>query len=170
LRADVTVPPGYRVEVVAEGLTFLSAPRSTIRGRLYVVESGYVYGEIWKTPRLLRVEPNGSTTVIAEGTDNGSVERCHLLRAGNFYLAEGGEKHGGKILQISPDGRITTLVEGLPSTGDHHTNAVVIERRLALLSARAPRRTRRSWAKTTPASAGWRVIPTCTTSTVATSR
>jgi glucose/arabinose dehydrogenase len=126
LASDVTVPPGYRVEVVAEGLTFPVGATFDDQGRLYVVESGYVYGEIWKTPRLLRVEPNGSTTVIAEGTDNGPWNGVTYF-AGNFYLAEGGEKHGGKILQISPDGRITTLVEGLPSTGDHHTNAVVID-------------------------------------------
>ncbi|EMR03989.1 PQQ-dependent sugar dehydrogenase [Cesiribacter andamanensis] len=33
---------------------------------------------------------------------------------------------GGKILRVSRDGSITTLVEGLPSLGDHHTNGPVI--------------------------------------------
>src|SRR5204863_4468640 len=45
---------------------------------------------------------------------------------GSFYLAEGGERSGGRILKISSSGHITSLLDGLPSMGDHHTNAVTI--------------------------------------------
>jgi hypothetical protein len=42
-------------------------------------------------------------------------------RDGAFFVAEGGQLAGGRILRITPEGR-TTLVSGLPSFGDHHTN------------------------------------------------
>src|SRR4051794_18396978 len=45
---------------------------------------------------------------------------------GAFYVSEGGELEGGRILRITPDGRVTALVEGLPSMGDHHTNRPVV--------------------------------------------
>src|SRR4051812_40511161 len=65
--ADVAVPDGYRVDVVATGLTFPTSVTFDDDGRLYVVESGYSYGEAFDTPKLLRVEPGGGTTVIATG-------------------------------------------------------------------------------------------------------
>src|SRR4051812_37208755 len=57
---DVTLAPGYRIEKVAEGLTFPTGVTFDGSGRPYVVESGYCYGEVWTTPRLLRVNSDGS--------------------------------------------------------------------------------------------------------------
>src|SRR5436190_37325 len=48
------------------------------------------------------------------------------IHEGNFYVAEGGEMEGGRILKISPDGKVTVLVSGLPSFGDHHTDGPVV--------------------------------------------
>jgi len=124
--ADVVVPEGYRIEVAAQGLTFPVSATFDAHGNLYVVESGYSYGEVWTTPRLLRVNADGTTKVVASGTDNGPWNGV-TFHDGNFYLAEGGERSGGKILKIAPDGRITTLIDGLPSMGDHHTDAVVVD-------------------------------------------
>jgi len=44
----------------------------------------------------------------------------------NFYVAAGDVQTGGKILRITPGGAISTLVDRLPSRGDHHTNGPVI--------------------------------------------
>ena len=60
--ADVALPKGYRIKAVARGLTFPTGVTFDDRDRVYVVEAGYSYGEKWTTPRLLRVEDNGSTT------------------------------------------------------------------------------------------------------------
>jgi glucose/arabinose dehydrogenase len=118
--ADVAVPAGYRVDLVARDLTFPTAAVFDADGRLHVVEAGYSYGETFATPRLLRVEPGARTTVIASGDHppwTGAV-----FQAGAFYIAAGGQVDGGQILRVTPDGRITVLVDGLPSLGDHHTN------------------------------------------------
>ncbi|HLP17360.1 MAG TPA: PQQ-dependent sugar dehydrogenase [Bacteroidota bacterium] len=123
---DVALVRGYAIEPFAQGLTFPTGITFDDEGRAYVVESGYSYGEVFETPKLLRVEADGSTKTIAEGiSKNGPWTSVNFYR-GNFYVAEGGERDGGKILKISPQGRITELVTGLPSMGDHHTNSAVI--------------------------------------------
>src|SRR5215203_319246 len=65
--AAVAVPEGYRVEVVASGLTFPSGIAFDERGQPYVVEAGYSYGESIVVPRIVRINPDGSTAEIARG-------------------------------------------------------------------------------------------------------
>lgn len=123
--ADVALPPGYVIEPVISGLTFPSAATFDEAGNLYIIETGYAYGEVWEKPRLLRIE-KGNKTVIAEGTQNGPWNGISFYN-GAFYVAEGGEREGGRILKITKDGKITTLISNLPSMGDHHTNGPVIK-------------------------------------------
>jgi hypothetical protein len=55
------------------------------RGRVYVVEAGYAYGEVVTTPRLLRVGEEGAAEVIATGSNppwNGVT-----FYEGAFYVA-----------------------------------------------------------------------------------
>ena len=121
--SDVALVEGYRIDVAATGLTFPTGITFDEQGRLYVTEAGYSYGDVRLTPRLLRIEPGGSTTVVAEGSNppwNG-VD----YRDGAFYVA-GGHLQPGQVLRITMDGRIRALVDGLPSLGDHHTNGPAI--------------------------------------------
>lgn len=123
--ADVVVPEGYRVDVVATGLTFPTGVAFDDQGRPHVVEAGYSYGEVWTTPRLIRIETDGSLTPIASGDRNGPWTGVAFAK-GSFYIAEGGEFEGGKILKVNPDGQISALIDGLPTMGDHHTNGPAI--------------------------------------------
>jgi glucose/arabinose dehydrogenase len=123
--ADVSVPSGYRVEAVAQGLTFPTGVAFDDAGNVYVVEAGHAWGGKWGTPRLLRVEPDGTTTVIATG-DNPPWNGVDFYN-GAFYVAEGGHKNGGRILRIPRDGgKPEVVVDNLPSLGDHHTNGPVV--------------------------------------------
>lgn len=121
---DVALPPGYQIEMVASGLTFPTGVTFDEKGVPYVVEAGYSYGEVWEVPRLLRVA-DGKVSVVAQGGKNGPWTGA-TRHGGSFYVAEGGELEGGRILRISDDGKITPIVENLPSRGDHHTNGPVI--------------------------------------------
>jgi glucose/arabinose dehydrogenase len=123
---DVALAPGYKIEAIASGLNFPTGVSFDDKGELYVIEAGYSYGEVWTEPKLLRIEKNGSPVIIAKGTRNGPWTGITFYD-GNFYVAEGGEAEGGKILRISMNGEIKSLVEGLPSIGDHHTNGPVIK-------------------------------------------
>jgi len=122
--ADIALPAGYKAEAVATGLTFPTALAFDAQGQLYVTEAGYSYGEVFLEPKLLRVTPNGQLTPVATGQKNGPWTGV-TFHNGNFYVGEGGELEGGKILRISPQGNITPLIENLPTMGDHHTNGPV---------------------------------------------
>lgn len=125
--ADVAVPRGFRVDVVARGLTFPTGVAFDANGTPYVVEAGYSYGEVFTTPRLLRVNADGSTEEVARGGKNGPWTGV-AYADGAFYVAEGGQLEGGRILRITSDGKIAVLVEKLPSLGDHHTNGPAVGR------------------------------------------
>jgi glucose/arabinose dehydrogenase len=123
--ADVALPAGYRIEAVAQGLTFPTGVTFDDAGAVHVVESGYSYGEVWTTPRLLRIEAGRDPVVVAQGGRNGPWNGV-AFTGGAFYVAEGGALEGGRILRITPAGQITALVENLPSQGDHHTNGPAV--------------------------------------------
>ena len=46
------------MEAVASGLTFPSIVTFDEAGKVYILEAGYSYGEVWTVPRLLRLEQN----------------------------------------------------------------------------------------------------------------
>lgn len=123
--ADVALPDGYKIEVVATGFTFPTGITFDDAGTPYVVESGYSYGEAWAVPRLLRIHQDGTLKDIARGKINGPWTGVTYSK-GNFYIAEGGQLEGGRILRVTPEGNITPLIENLPGMGDHHTNGPVI--------------------------------------------
>jgi glucose/arabinose dehydrogenase len=123
---DIAVMPGYTIEAVTSGLTFPTAVSFDDENNLYVIEAGYSYGEVWGEPRLLKVDTSGKTTILARGEKNGPWSGI-TWHNGAFYMAEGGEMEGGKILRITKDGTVSTIVSGLPSVGDHHTNGPVIK-------------------------------------------
>ena len=120
----VALPSGYRIEVVATGLSLPTGVAFDDEGRVYVTEAGYSYGELWTTPRLVRVERDGRLTRLAAGRDapwNGLA-----FHGGAFYVAAAGHRDGGRIIRVGMDGAITTIVDSLPSLGDHHTNGPVV--------------------------------------------
>ena len=121
---DVALPEGYSIEAVATGLTFPTGVAFDEAGAAYVVESGYSYGEVTDTPRLLRIESGGRTHVIASGGGNGPWNGV-VGHVGAFFVAEGGAFRGGRILRVTPDGQISAIADSLPSVGDHHTNGPV---------------------------------------------
>ena len=125
--ADVALPRGYRIEVVATELTFPTGVAFDAQGTPHVVEAGYSYGEVFTTPRLLRIERGGKATEVARGEKNGPWTGVAFAN-GAFYVAEGGQLLGGRILRIGASGAIQTLIDKLPSQGDHHTNGPAIGR------------------------------------------
>lgn len=124
--ADIALPKGYKIEPLTTGLTFPTAVAFDDSNNVYVIEAGYSYGEVFRNPKLFRIEKNGTTTTIATGANNGPWTGI-TFHNGSFYVAEGGELEGGKILKISMDGKITPLISNLPTMGDHHTNGPVIK-------------------------------------------
>lgn len=123
--AAIATPSGYQVELVASGLTFPTGAAFDDAGQLYVVESGYSYGEDFTEPRLLRVGNDGQVQVVARGAKGGPWTGV-TFHGGDFFVADGNVLEGGRILRISRDGAIRAIVTALPSFGDHHTNGPVV--------------------------------------------
>jgi glucose/arabinose dehydrogenase len=122
--ADIALPEGYTIEPVASGLTFPTGVTFDENGVPYVVEAGYSYGEVWTVPRLLRID-KGHAVTVAEGGKNGPWTGV-VHHRGAFYIAEGGELQGGRILRVTDDGKVSSIVDNLPTRGDHHTNGPVV--------------------------------------------
>lgn len=125
--SGVQVPPGYRIEVVAEGLTFPTGVAFGDGGEIYVVESGYSTKDVEATPRVLEVSPDGrgAPRVVVAGDShapwNGIDSDGDVL-----YVAQGGQEEGGRVVRLTRDGAVEVLVDGLPSQGDHHTNGPAV--------------------------------------------
>lgn len=119
---DIALPRGYRIEAVATRLTFPSGVVVDDADRVYVLEAGYSYHDFWVVPRLLRIEADGRTTVVATGK-NGPWTGA-TFHGGAFYVSEGGTP--GRILRITPRGQIDVVVDNLPPLTDHHTNRPVV--------------------------------------------
>ncbi len=123
--ADVAIPEGYQIELIAKGLNYPTGIDFDESGTPYIIESGYAYGEEWTVPTLKKIEDDGSVTVIAKGEKNGPWNGVSFYD-GKFYIAEGGQLEGGKLLEVTKAGEIKPILEDLPSFGDHHTNGPVI--------------------------------------------
>jgi glucose/arabinose dehydrogenase len=118
---DIAVPTGYRIDLIAEGLNFPTGIAFDEQGAAYVVESGYSYGEVFTTPRVVRVDPNGEKRTVYQGQNppwNGIT-----YGAGKLYIAEGSQEARGKIIEVDAfTGAVRDVVVDLPSLGDHHTD------------------------------------------------
>jgi glucose/arabinose dehydrogenase len=118
----IATPPGYVVEVVASGLTFPVGAAFDDRGQLFVVEAGYSYGEDFTEPRLLQIGSGGDAVPLASGGKGGPWTAVTFHQSA-FFVTDGNVLEGGRVLRISREGKIEAIVTGLPSFGDHHTNA-----------------------------------------------
>lgn len=119
---SIAVLRGFRIQPVATRLTFPTGVTFDDQNRPCVVESGYAYGEVWTKPRLIRIDESGRTSEIAAGARNGPWTGV-TFHNGNFYVAEGRELQGGRILRISNDGQITPLCD---SSGRQSLNVPAI--------------------------------------------
>jgi glucose/arabinose dehydrogenase len=112
---DIKVPDGYNIEPYAVGLSVVIS--AIFDGDdLIVAESGFAKTAI---PRILRIKPDGATSVLAEEGLEAPV--TGILKVNDkFYIS-----HKGKI-SILENGSLKDIVTGLPSNGDHQNNKLVL--------------------------------------------
>lgn len=135
---DVLVPDGYRVEIVATGL---SAPVMTTfgpDGAAYVVESGH---KVDSPPAIRRIElgeGGGGSRSHRLGSPEGSDLPALYTVTGPDWVETGavtGAVFAGdalivtntdRVVRVEPDGSARTIVDGLPGRGDHQVNHPVV--------------------------------------------
>src|SRR6185295_6761674 len=64
--AEVSLPPGYHVEVVVSLLNYPSSITFDPMGNLYIAESGAAPGDESRPPRILRIAPGGQIDIMTD--------------------------------------------------------------------------------------------------------
>jgi len=120
---DIVIQKGYALDAVALGLTFPTSITFDDDGNIYIAEAGYSYGPAKSAGqgRVLRLEPDGSMECMVCGL-KGPVTGI-AYREGSIYVAQG--SFPGRILRVDENRKVTPLVEGLRSGGDHFTGDIV---------------------------------------------
>jgi glucose/arabinose dehydrogenase len=113
------VPAGYKAEVFMKDLIWPTSVDFDENGNVYVAEAGYAYGDPFAPAHILQISASGQISLFAEHF-NGPITDI-LWHNGRLYVS-----HKGKISSVERDGRITDLVTGLPSYGDHFNNQMAV--------------------------------------------
>lgn len=109
---DITIAPGYKIEVFAEGLNSPSSILFTEEGELLIADSGYITGN----PSISRLV-NGQFELVA---DNFNVPLTGITYRDGYIYAS----HRGTITRLGRDGSRRNIIKGLPSLGDYSNSRV----------------------------------------------
>lgn len=109
---DILLPPGYSIEVFADGLDTISNIVFTDEGEMIIADSGYITGN----PYVARYV-NGNFEIIANDF-NVPLSGISYYR-GNIYVS-----HRGVVTVIRSDGSRQDIIKGLPSFGDYSNSRV----------------------------------------------
>jgi len=110
----------YTIQPVLWNLTVPSSVEFDNLGNMYIAEAGYGFGGLFPIPRILKVDLNGTVTVLADRFLNGPITDM-VYHDGNLYVS-----NKGKISRVDPvTGLVTDLVVGLPAGGDHPNDQLI---------------------------------------------
>ncbi|WP_228351431.1 PQQ-dependent sugar dehydrogenase [Variimorphobacter saccharofermentans] len=110
---DISLPPGYKIEVFIQGLDAPSCIAFDQSGNLYIGESGY----ITKEPSILKY--NGQFSRITDGFYPPLTGIC--IHNEDIFVS-----HHCTVTVIKKDGTRKNIISGLPSQGDHWNSNVTI--------------------------------------------
>ncbi|HEX8226854.1 MAG TPA: PQQ-dependent sugar dehydrogenase [Candidatus Saccharimonadales bacterium] len=113
------IDKGYRLEKVADGISYPSNIAFSPAGQLFYTEAGFTYPFIYKKSRIIWLTDSGENKVVAEGFNGPLVG---LTWHDDGFLVT----HRGTFSRVELDGTRTDLISDLPSYGDHHTDHIVI--------------------------------------------
>jgi glucose/arabinose dehydrogenase len=118
---DVAVPDGFAIDVAIDGLAAPTMATFDEQGRMLIAESGYGGGG---TPKITRIEADGSRTMLAEGGAFGDELPVTSVASheGQVYVV-----HAGTVSTIDEGGVLVPVVTGLPGQGDHQANQLVFQ-------------------------------------------
>ncbi len=114
---DILLPPGFKIEVFAVGLTTPINMIFTPDKEILVADAGVISGN----GKVLRLSRNGDSTILADGFKP-------PLTGINYHKEKVYVSHRGSITTVNPGGFKEDILQGLPSWGDHHNNQVVFGR------------------------------------------
>lgn len=114
--ADIALPPSYQIDVFARQLTCPINLVFAANGDILLADAGVSDGN----GKVLKYV-SGQFSVIADGFKP-------PLTGINVYQNHIYVSYRGAIAIITPGGKQTDILTGLPSHGDHHNNQVIFDR------------------------------------------
>lgn len=112
---DIYLPPGYKIEVYAQGLDVPSCMIFGEDGEIFIAETGFFS----RAPKIIRLR-DGVFDILAENFITPITGLAY--REGNIFVS-----HKGTITAIRPDGTKENIIAGLPSNGDFSNSNVAFD-------------------------------------------
>jgi glucose/arabinose dehydrogenase len=122
----ILIPEGYRIEKLAEGLTYPTSITWDDQGRMYVAEAGGAFLEEPPPARILELLPGGKTREVAnlDGKIHASIVGL-TWHDGAFYFTHRAKDGTGAVSRMSPDGKVEMLFSGIQDAKtDHQPNDI----------------------------------------------
>jgi glucose/arabinose dehydrogenase len=119
--SDIKTPKGFEITATVKDLASPTMVAFDTQGRMVIAESGY---DGSGTPKVTRIESDGSKTVLAEGEVFGSElpVTSVAVSGDSVYVA-----HAGTISVIKGDGTFAKVIDGLPGQGDHQIDQMQVK-------------------------------------------
>lgn len=121
---------GFTVTPFARGLDMPAGVCFDDAGDLCVLEAGGFLGNNpGRTPPRIKIfAPDGEVkqTIELAGTKVVWPATGIVHAGGGFFISHRDENHEGCISRVERDGKVTPIVTGLPSRGDHGTNQLCL--------------------------------------------
>jgi glucose/arabinose dehydrogenase len=115
------VPPGYRVEIVAKDLSFVSALAVGDDGAIYAAESGTAFGRISAPARIVRIGPDSVDLVAPDHGFRPPIAGLAIFGATLFV------SHQSTISSIDlATMAVRDIVTDLPAGGEHANRSIAI--------------------------------------------
>lgn len=108
------LPKGFRLVPLIWNLTLPDAITFDGKGNTFVSESGYGFGGLQPNPRILKIDNNGTISILTDRFLNTPIGDMKF-HDGKLYVSS-----KGKISTVDPvTGFVTDIIQEIPSGGDH---------------------------------------------------
>ena len=113
------ITKGYIIKPVLWNLTLPSSVAFDGKGNTFVAEAGMGFGGLQTTPRILKIDINGTVSLLTDRILVGPITNI-VYHQGELYVA-----NKAKISTVNPvNGATKDIITGLPAGGDHPTNQI----------------------------------------------
>src|SRR5690242_20190011 len=116
---NFNIAKGYVIKPVLWNLTLPSSVAFDDKGNMFVAESGSGFGGLQSTPRILKIDINGTISTLTDRFLSGPITNI-VYHQGKLYVA-----NKAKISTVNPvNGAVADIITDLPAGGDHPTNQI----------------------------------------------
>lgn len=122
----IQLPEGYKIEKVADKLTYPTSVAWDDQGRMYVAEAGGAFMDEPAPARILRIE-NGKAIEVANLEQKGAHAPITgmVWYKGALYFTHRAKDRTGAVSRMTPEGKVTELFNGVvDSQTDHFLNDI----------------------------------------------